>query len=48
MKGTLNVIFVNRCNQSDKFRTVLPAKMYVRVWRVFRVSGILSCSDQHL
>ena len=31
MNGTLDMILVNRCNQSDKFRTVLPAKMYVCV-----------------
>lgn len=31
MNSTLDVILVNRCNQSDEFRTVLPAKMCVRV-----------------
>ena len=31
MNDTLDVILVNRCNQSDDFRTVLPAKMCVRV-----------------
>ena len=31
MNDTLDVILVNRCNQSDKFQTVLPAKMCVRV-----------------
>ena len=31
MNSTSDVIIVNRCNQSDEFRTVLPAKMCVRV-----------------
>nr|QNO48330.1 hypothetical protein KDGELCJN_00013 [Methanosarcinales archaeon ANME-2c ERB4] len=31
MNSILDVILVNRCNQSDEFRTVLPAKMCVRV-----------------
>ena len=31
MNSTLDVILVNRCNQSDGFRTVLPAKMCMRV-----------------
>jgi hypothetical protein len=35
MDDTLDVILVNRCNQRNEFRTVLPAKMCVCVWRVF-------------
>jgi len=31
MNDTVDVILVNRCNQSDEFRTVLPVKMRVRV-----------------
>jgi len=31
MNSILDVIIVNRCNQSDEFRTVLPAKMCVHV-----------------
>jgi hypothetical protein len=31
MNSTLDVILVNRCNQRDEFRTVLPAKMCVHV-----------------
>ena len=31
MNDTLDVILVNRCNQSDEFRTVLPARMCARV-----------------
>ena len=31
MNDTKDVIIVNRCNQSDEFRTVLPAKMCVHV-----------------
>ena len=31
MNNTRDVILVNRCNQSDKFQTVLPAKTCVRV-----------------
>ena len=31
MNSILDVIVVNRCNQSDEFRTVLPAKMCVHV-----------------
>jgi hypothetical protein len=31
VNNTRNVILVNRCNQSDEFRTVLPAKMYARL-----------------
>ena len=27
----MDVLIVNKCNQSDEFRTVLPAKMCVRV-----------------
>ena len=27
----MDVILVNRCNQSDEFRTVLPAKLCARV-----------------
>jgi len=32
MNDTLDMILVNRCNQSDEFQTVLPAKMRVRVF----------------
>ncbi len=35
MNDTMDVILVNRRNKSDDFRTVLPAKMCVRVWGVF-------------
>jgi hypothetical protein len=31
VNNTRDVILVNRRNQSDEFRTVLPAKMCVRV-----------------
>jgi hypothetical protein len=30
MNSTLDVILVNRYNQSDEFRTVLPAKLCVQ------------------
>lgn len=35
VNNTMDVILVSRYNQSDDFRTVLPAKMYVHVWRIF-------------
>jgi len=39
MNDTMDVIIVNRCNQSDEFRTVLPAKMYVRVLTIMMLAA---------
>jgi nitrous oxidase accessory protein NosD len=39
MNDTLDVILVNRCNQSDKFRTVLPAMMCVRVLLILMLAA---------
>ncbi|RLD17744.1 MAG: hypothetical protein DRI69_11655 [Bacteroidetes bacterium] len=39
MNDTLDVILVNRCNQSDDFRTVLPAKMCVRVLAILMLAA---------
>jgi len=39
MNDTLDVILVNRCNQSDKFRTVLSAKMCVRVLLILMLAA---------
>jgi hypothetical protein len=38
VNNTVDVILVNRCNQSDDFRTVLPAKMCVRVLRILMLA----------
>jgi hypothetical protein len=39
MNDTLDVILVNRCNQSDEFRTVLPAKMCARVLLILMLAA---------
>ena len=39
MNDTLDVILVNRCNQIDKFRTVLPAKLCVRVLLILMLAA---------
>ena len=39
MNNTLDVILVNRRNQSDDFRTVLPVKMYVRVLLILMLAA---------
>ena len=39
MNDTLDVILVNRCDQSDKFQTVLPAKMCVRVLLILMLAA---------
>jgi len=39
MNDILDVILVNRCNQSDEFRTVLPAKMCVRVLLILMLAA---------
>ena len=39
MNDTMDVIIVNRCNQSDEFRTVLPAKVYVRVLTIVMLAA---------
>ncbi len=39
MNSTLDVILVNRCNHSDGFQTVLPAKMCVRVLEIMALSA---------
>ena len=39
MNNTRDVILVNRCNQSDEFRTVLPAKMCVRVLLILMLAA---------
>ena len=39
MNDTLDVILMNRCNQSDEFRTVLPAKMCVRVLLILMLAA---------
>ena len=39
MNSTVDVILVNRCNQSDEFRTVLPAKMCVRVLLILMLAA---------
>jgi len=38
MNSTVDVILVNRCNQSDGFQTVLPAKTWARL-------GIWNCKE---
>ena len=46
MNNTMDVILVNRCNQSDEFRTVLTAKMCVRVLLTLMLAAaaMLSCT----
>ena len=39
MNSTLDVILVNRCNQNDEFRTVLPAKMCAHVLVVMALAA---------
>jgi hypothetical protein len=39
MNSTVDVILVNRCNQSYEFRTVLPAKMCVRVLTIMMLAA---------
>ena len=39
MNDTMDVIIVNRCNQSDEFRTVLPAKMCVQVLMIMALAA---------
>jgi len=39
MNDTLDVILVNRCNQSDEFRTVLPAKICARVLLILMLAA---------
>jgi parallel beta-helix repeat protein len=39
MNDTLDVILVNRCNQNDEFRTVLPAKKCVRVLLILMLAA---------
>jgi len=39
MNGTMDVIIVNRCNQNDEFRTVLPAEMCVRVLLIMMLAA---------
>nr|CAI64204.1 conserved hypothetical protein [uncultured archaeon] len=41
MNNTRDVILVNRCNQSDEFRTVLPAKMCVHVLLMLAAAAVL-------
>ena len=41
MNSTLDVILVNRCNQSDGFRTVLPAKMCAHVLVVLTLAAAM-------
>jgi len=39
VNNTRDVILVNRCNQSDEFRTVLPAKMCARVLLILMLAA---------
>jgi len=39
MNSTVDVILVNRCNQIDEFRTVLPAKLCVRVLMIMMLAA---------
>ena len=39
MNDTLDVILVNRYNQNDEFRTVLPAKMCVHVLLILMLAA---------
>ncbi|NOQ33077.1 MAG: hypothetical protein GQ567_02600 [Methanosarcinales archaeon] len=39
MNSTVDVILVNRCNQNDEFRTVLSAKMCVRVLLILMLAA---------
>ncbi len=39
MNSTLDVILVNRCNQSDESRTVLPANVCVRVLLILMLAA---------
>ena len=39
VNNTRDVILVNRRNQSDKFQTVLPAKMCVRVLLILMLAA---------
>ena len=39
MNDTMDVIIVNRCNQSYEFRTVLPAKLCVRVLLILMLAA---------
>jgi hypothetical protein len=39
VNNTRDVILVNRCNQNDEFRTVLPAKMCVRVLLILMLAA---------
>jgi hypothetical protein len=39
VNNTRDAILVNRCNQSDKFRTILPAKMCVRVLLILMLAA---------
>ncbi|MEA1895329.1 MAG: hypothetical protein U9N36_09050 [Euryarchaeota archaeon] len=40
MNSTLDVIIVNKCNQSYEFQTVLPAKMCVRVLLIMVLAAV--------
>ena len=48
MNDTLDVILVNRCNQNDEFRTILPAKMGMRVLVILLLAAaavlVLACA----
>jgi hypothetical protein len=39
VNNTRDVILVNRCNQSDEFQTVLPAKMCVHVLLILMLAA---------
>jgi len=42
MNDIVYVILVNRCNQSDEFQTVLPAKLCVRVLTIVMLAADVS------
>ncbi|PXF58531.1 MAG: hypothetical protein C4B59_13110 [Candidatus Methanogaster sp.] len=39
MNDTLDVIIMDRCNQSDEFQTVLPVKMCARVLLILMLAA---------
>ena len=45
MNDTVYVILVNRCNQSDEFRTVLPAKLCVCVLTIVMLAAAGTHND---
>ncbi|MBA1343561.1 MAG: hypothetical protein C5S52_08200 [ANME-2 cluster archaeon] len=45
MNDTTDVIVVNRCNQSDEFRTVLPANVCVRVLLILMLASAGAHND---